>query len=149
MHNRLYQLRDGIPFRTGHLPDGTQVLVSRLGSEAIAIRFSRNGEFLGYDHYVIAPNVGVPDAEVDAVVNHLGVTPGLIRVHAFALPQHGIEIRATPDYLQEFLDRPEDFPEERARHLKKAVLDWSRKGSFVLLWGEDYEISTDGEVEST
>ena len=51
--------------------------------------------------------------EVDAVVNHLGVTPGLIRVHAFALPQHGIEIRATPDYLQEFLDRPEDFPEEK------------------------------------
>ncbi len=149
MQNQLYKLQDGIPFRAGHLRDGNQVLLSRFGSDAIDIRFSRNGEFLGYDRHAVGPETDVPDSAIDAVLNRVGITPGVIRVRAFVLPEYGIEIRDMPEYLQEFLDASEDFPAERASHLKEAVADWVRSGSFVLVWGEDYEINADGEVEST
>jgi hypothetical protein len=149
MPNRLYQLCDGISFRAGRLPDGTQVLISRLGSDAMAIRFSTDGEFLKYDLYPVAADVDTPDSGIDAVVEYLGVRLETIHMRAFALPEYGIEIRDMPDYLQEYIDTPDRFPDERARHLKSAVEKWRRSGGFVLVWCEDYEISADGEFEST
>ena len=149
MENRLYKIRDGIPFRAGHLPDGNQILVSRFGSNAIGVRFSRDGKLLGFDRYEIGPEADVPDSEVAAFLDRLGVVTGGIQMQAFALPEYGIETRDLPEYLQEYLDSPEDFPKQRAMHLEKAISDWNRSGGFVLVWGEDFELDANGDVEST
>jgi hypothetical protein len=149
MENRLYKIRDGIPFRTGILPDGTQLLVSRFGSDAIAIRFSTTGEFIGFDQLWVGPEIDVPDSKIAEIVNRLCVAVDTIRVQRFALPEYSIEIRDMPDYLQEYVDAPSSFPEERAYHLRKVIADWNRRSSFVLVWCEDYEMSQEGFIESS
>lgn len=147
--SRPYQIRDGIPFRTGSLANGDQILLSRFGSYAVAVLFSAIGQYLRYDSYPIGPESDFPDSEIDTVFRRLGATPGVIRFAAFSIPEYGIETRDVPDYLQEYIDTPAAFPEDTAVHLKEAVEAWMRSGGFVLIWGNDYEISRDGEIESS
>lgn len=150
MADQLYYIQDnGIDFRTGHLPNGTQILIFRGISFAIVIRFSFEGDVLGYDSVPIGRTVDIPDPVIDEIFNQLYAESGTIQVRKFAIPEYEIEIRDMPDYLQEYLDFPETFSEEDAPHLEKAIEDWKQRKSFVLIWCKDYEMSAEGEIEST
>ena len=146
---RLYKIKDEIPFRTGYLLDGSQLLISRYGSEALAIHFSKEGELLGCDSYSIGPNLEIPDEQVDAIFEQLGITPGTICVRKFVLPEYEIEIRNIPDYLQDYIDDPSLFDEEDAPHLEESIANWNQRGSFVIIWGNDYYMDSEGGIEST
>lgn len=74
---------------------------------------------------------------------------GAIEVGGFRIPGREIEIRDIPRYLEEFIEPPSAFPEDRRGQLQRCVADWMRSGNFVLIWDEEYEMNREGEVEST
>ncbi len=148
MENRIYNIVDGIPFRAGILPDGSQALVSRFASEAIVVRFTDDGRLLSAVSTNVGPETEMPDRAIDSVVAQIGLISQSIKVRQFSIPKYGIEIRDIPEYLQEFIDDPSGFPNERAVHLRKAVDEWRHRQGYVLVWGEDYEMGVDGTVDS-
>jgi hypothetical protein len=79
----------------------------------------------------------------------LGVTPGSIRVREFFHPDGYIGVQELPRELQEFLGYPDHFPPEDRIDLAEELADWRRDGGFVLIWHEEYWMSSSGEVEAT
>jgi len=74
-----------------------------------------------------------------------------ITVREFFLDDRFLGIRRLPDHLQEFKENPDNVAkdEEERRGLEDRIREWESLGQFVLLWGEDYWMSRDGDVEST
>ena len=150
MQKILYPIKDSQYFRAGHMPDGTQLLVAPFGNEVIVLRFYGDGRFSGIETYPLeGDSQDAVDQQVDCVVRESGMKPGIIRVQKFTISERGLGICEMPDYLQEYADSPSSFPSERAIHLARALERWNTKQGFVLVWGEDYEMDSQGEVEST
>jgi hypothetical protein len=153
MDSRLYPIKNSPDyFRTGVSPsDGTQALCFYQGKYAICVKFSASGRLIGSESKSRL-DLGNDEAifdEIEGWVAELGFIPGTIRVQKFALSERCIEIRDMPDYLQEYVESPSRFPKERQAHLSECVDKWLHAGSYVLIWDEEYEMSVDGEVEST
>lgn len=137
-------------FRAGHLTDGTQVLIGRWNNDVVCVRFSSDGQLIAIDREPSQTTVfNFPDSAVEILASRIGLMPGAVHVQAFDLIDPPIAIRELPDYLKDYIQAPNDFPADRAIHLATAVEEWRKKGAFVLIWGEDYEMSRDGDIESS
>jgi hypothetical protein len=78
----------------------------------------------------------------------LRITPGMIRVRAFCLPEAELAVYELPESLQDFQENPGDASvaaEERER-LQAFLHVWKDRGQFVLEWGNDYWLDKSGEV---
>jgi hypothetical protein len=150
MQTKLYPIKDSLFFRAGGVPDGTQLLLAPFGNEVIVLSFDSDGRFGGIKcHPLEIKSEDAAEQQVDRVIRSSGMRPGEIRVQKFTVAERGLGIRDTPDYLQEYADSPSSFPPERAIHLARALEQWKKKQGFVLVWGEDYEMDAQGDVEST
>lgn len=78
----------------------------------------------------------------------IGFQEQLIRVKRFDDVETGIRICDYPDHFAEILLAPEASLEEKAEVLD-SMAEWEQEGEFVLIWGNDYWLSRDGEVTSS
>lgn len=152
-------------FYTGHLTDGTQMLIGVQSPDLVGVVFSVNGEYLRTLTKQISQkrqlatqgkSEFVPDFVEDDFSAYiyewqmeLKVISGTISVKQFYLSERYIGISDLPEHYQEVLDHPEDFSEERLRELQGDVQAWRENGEFVLYWDEDYYLNREGKLEST
>jgi hypothetical protein len=146
---RLYPLaaEEGY-FDAGVTRDGRQALMAAFYPMTFAIFFASDGRFL---EYVERPNDGAPNkAELARWQTELGFTPQTIRVEQFSIEEQGLGIAELTGFQEELLDDPESEPDEdeRAERLKE-LREWIEEGSFVLYWGNDLWLDSDGHVTSS
>ena len=151
---------EGIDFFTGHTSDGRQVLLGCLSNEFLTgIFFDTHGNLIGSQN---RPTSGLNpydprlvekvSASLDAWWKELGFAPGTIRVRRFDCKEAGVRIEDLPDYLEEFLQDPEGFAQnkqESASSYFESGRRWRESGQFVLWWAKDYWLDGGGAVEST
>jgi hypothetical protein len=152
MPTKLYAIKDSHEyFRAGVSPtDRAQGLFGRQGNRLVCVKFLADGRFVCADDKLLSDPHGdsVVFAEIEDWMEQLGFAPDTIHIQKFALPDRAIEIKDTPDYLQEFIDSPSLFS-GRDEELSRCVDEWRKQGGYVLIWDEEYEMTADGEVEST
>ncbi len=82
-------------------------------------------------------------------MRELGVVPSTIRVREFCIKEQTIGIRDVPEYLQDLVnDTASEWSKERD-WAAEYVASWKARGKFVLVWDEEYEMTADGDIEST
>ena len=150
---KLYPIKDSQDyFRAGVSPtDGVQAVFFRQAENAICLKFAADGRLLGSESKLLSnpENDETRCEEIENWMAQLGFNPSTIHVQKFAIPRLAIEIRDLPYYLQEYVDSPAKFPQDRQEHLSRRVDEWRRDGGFVLIWDEEYEMSAEGDVDST
>jgi len=153
MDMKVYPIKDSQDyFRTGiSSADGTQALCARQTNRAICLKFSMDGRFLGLASKLLSNQDNDEDTleEIGNWLRQLGFHPGTIHVQKFVLPELTAEIKDMPDYLQEYVDSPSKFSEDRREDLSRCIGEWQRAGGYVLIWNEEYEMNAEGDVEST
>jgi len=136
-------------FRAGRVPaSGKQLLIGCEGDRAVSLWFSADGVFLHIDERKLA----TPDDYNDVaqqIMDESGAVPSAVEVQRFTVPDRAIRIDRMPDYLEEFITSPDHFPNEKRGVMSEILSDWRESGNFVLVWNENYEMSRDGDVEST
>lgn len=75
--------------------------------------------------------------------------PGTIHVKSFFVPDIWFGIQDLPDHYQEFIDQPNRADEELYFGYPELIEDWRERKSFILWCNEDYDVSEDGELESS
>lgn len=146
---RIYRIKDSTYFRAGRTPSGQQLLFGKQGDDLVLLRFSAVGDFIGYEIREAPDPKSKGDRELEAWMEEIGFAADGIDVRRFNLPDRAIGIVDVPQYLQEYIDSPNSFPDARRRHLDGRVKEWLASESYVLLWDEEYELSGDGEIEAT
>jgi hypothetical protein len=78
----------------------------------------------------------------------LRVTPGMIRVKPFCLPEVELAVYELPEDLQDFQENPDcpNLADEERERLQAFLQVWKDHGQFVLFWGNDYWLDRSGEV---
>jgi hypothetical protein len=159
--DRLFPVRSAPDryFYAGLLPSGRQALVGRSVHGYILVAlFGPDGELIE----VVRRDLPSPPAEpgpgrireVDEdrfeeyLGREFGFTPGLIRVKEFRLPAEMFGVYPLPDYFREFLTDPSSpaYDEEDRQALPEVIERWVKDGQFVLEWGNDFWLNSQGEV---
>lgn len=142
---RLYAIQNDVyHYLTGHLGNGNQVLMMGDSSDSGLPSFPR------VEFNTLGDVVAVHREEpANSTVTSALFTPGTIRVKAFFVPDIWFGIEDLPDHYQEFLDHPEKVGEEQYLGYPELIEDWRERKSFVLWCNEDYDVSEDGELESS
>ncbi len=156
--DRKYTIDSCLDFQTGRLPDGRQVLLGLLCPVASAIVFSPEGDYQEVLERALVflkrrPN-GIFDTyderikpEIELWKLELGWMPRPIVVKKFAVDNLGVRVEDYPTYFED-LDAPTIAADER-EELTKSKAEWDREGMYVLWWGKDYWMASDGSVDST
>jgi hypothetical protein len=149
-------------FCAGFLPDGHQVLVGWIedGKMAMVI-FDRVGNLIGVVHLDLPTPGELLEAGYSAAVDEdncedylsreLNVSPGVIRIRAFCLPEEEIAVYELPDCLQDLQENPSNpsLSENERHELQEFFQVWKDRGQFVLVWQNDYWLDCNGEVVAT
>jgi hypothetical protein len=145
-------------FVTGYTNLGEQVLMGVIagdhGQEILYVLFDSKGEFrLANAEPLPAVASSMPVGPVAQltipVQQRLGFQPHTIHVRKFDLPDRSVGIEELPEHYQEFLAHPEEHDPDRQEELAEDVRQWVTDGDFVLRWGEDYYLNSDGDVSSS
>lgn len=149
---------NGNYFTTGYTASGEQVLMGLVagdcGPEVLCVLFDVNGKFLTTTSDPIpAGSARTADTaasrQVVSVQQRMGFQPGTIRVQRFAMPGRAVGIDDLPDHYQEFLASPGHHDPKRQEELAEDVRQWIEEGDFVLRWGEDFYLDSEGDVSSS
>ena len=159
--DRIYPIQSSSYWYAGHTRDGRQVLYGLLCPSLVAYFFSERGdlidvqqqhlEFLeegrnpGHVYDIYDPRI---EPRREAWSRQLGIYSGTIRVRKFRDSNHGVEILDYPDCFDDALQRPNASSEVKAR-IAEFRRDWEQQRNFVLLWGEDYWMDEEGQIESS
>jgi hypothetical protein len=152
MDDRTYTIADSPDyFRAGVVPSGNQVIIGSVGSEAVCLCFSTEGDFLMYYTRPLKDitNSDALRLQVETWLEEIGFSAGEVVIHQFSLPDLSISIQELPEYLEKYAVAPGSFSSERQIHLSARLKEWRQSGAFVFNWIEEYEMSATGEVEST
>ena len=153
MSTRKYPIKhSAVYFGAGRAPSrGYEVLIGRQFDQILCLFFDASGEYERYETKAVAAASSdqVVSSSIAAWMVELGVVPSTIHVRKFYIPEQTIGVRDVPSYLQDFLDDPSTFGKDRRDNLAQYSESWKAKGNYVLLWDEEYEMTADGEVEST
>jgi hypothetical protein len=147
---RLYKIAsDDLYFRTGHLQDGTQVLMGLQRPELVLVEFDTDGNYQKTE--TKAYNNKDEQIEFQGWQDEIGLVPGGIVIKTFFLSERSIGIRDLPEHYQAVLDHPKDYKddEDERQELLKDIKEWQEQGDFVLVWDEDYYFNKNGELESS
>jgi hypothetical protein len=159
---RVYKIRHQPPevFTPGCNAEGEQILVGQLNNELlVAIFFTPDGTYTRYQLY---PIIRVPDPNLPETVTRqqsriiqealgnyirsLGMTPCDIQISHFAFP--GWDIGIAEWYLSDFPAFQRSVatgtPLENER-----LIQWQQDKKWILHWGNEFEMSNDGEVLSS
>jgi hypothetical protein len=148
-------------FRTGHLVNANQVLISAQLPELVMIEFDKDGGYMRtlvkeLPHELLSSIKGrlwidSDDLfiEIDKWANETGIKQGTISVQKFYIPERSIGIRDLPDHYQEAIDQADDYDEDERREILEDVHLWCERGDFVLWFTQDYYMTAEGEVDST
>ena len=148
-------------FYAGYQPDGRQALVAcwRNG-KMVMVGFDRKGKLTGVVHEDLpTPRQLLEVVDLPAVYEDnyeeylrraLNVSPGMIRIKAFALPEEQLAVYELPDFLQELQENPSDpkLSDDERKRLSEFLREWKARGQFVLQWGwgGDLWLDNTGEV---
>jgi hypothetical protein len=149
-------LRD---FYAGYLPDGRQALVvcSQCGKMVMVV-FDREGNLTGVVHQELpTPRQFLEAGDLPAAYEDnyeeylrsaLGVSPGLIRIKSFCLPEEELAVYQLPEGWYDFLQNPTDptLSEEERKQFPVWIQEWKARGQFVFLWYNDLWLDSTGEV---
>jgi hypothetical protein len=150
----------GHSFYAGHLLGSRQALVVRcvLGYIVVGV-FDQGGKLLKTFRKELPSSLLFPghmpgyfDVDEGEFLEYLrkefGFTPGLIRVREFRLPEEKLAVYRLPDFYQEFLKDPQAlaFDDELRQYLPGQIQRWRDEGRFVLQWGNDFWLDSNGEV---
>jgi hypothetical protein len=71
-----------------------------------------------------------------------------IQVREFRVPDEDFAVYRLPESYQDFLKDPRNplFDNEDRQVLPDRIKHWTEEGSFVLVWGNDYWVSGEGEI---
>lgn len=159
---RMYPLQTyGMNFMTGHLTDGTQVLIGLYYPEIVAVFFDEEGRYLRHlvrelSQETQALNCREPPRgrwwtnnteweELERWVAELGMSARTIAFQKFELLDYGLCVADLPDTFQEMIDNGEELDDDD----KEFIEDWKERGTYVFVWYRDYDINREGEVEAT
>ena len=153
MSTRKYPIKHlAVYFGAGRAPSrGYQVLIGRQFDQILCLFFDASGEYERYETKAVAAASSdqVVSSSIAAWMVELGVVPSTIHVGKFYIPDQTIGIRDLPNYVQSFADDPSSEPTEERELMVASLSAWRDRGKFVLVWDEEYEMTADGEVEST
>jgi hypothetical protein len=86
-------------------------------------------------------------AELAALKERLEFRPSDIAVQLFDSEEACLQELAGE--YEEYLESPESFDDEERQALAEGLEQWRSKGFFVLVWPEEYWLSSDGRVIAT
>jgi len=77
-----------------------------------------------------------------------GLTPGLIQVREFHLPDEMLAVYRLPEFYQHFLKDPNGpgFDDEMRDYLPDRLKQWREEQRFVFQWDNDFWLDKNGEV---
>jgi hypothetical protein len=159
----LFPIRSSPPsWFAGLLPDGRQALISCAASgELTLVSFDRDGNLLGVLHHELpSPKQLLEDGYrravfdddyQDYVQRELGLSLEVIRVRPFCMPEEMLEVYQMPKHYEAFLKNPDspDFSPEDRNYYPELITRWNESGQFVFVWGNDYWLNSNGEVEAS
>ena len=140
---------------TGKTNDEKQVLLGWLGSFVAVVTFDNMGNILETREYPLNIDLkkglgpiaeAIADKQIRVIRKQLHLHKGPIRVEQFFVERWNIGLKQFPLGLEDFLDRPDAFPEEDAQIFRKDIEDWKNAGNCVLQWGNDYHLGRDGHT---
>lgn len=149
MARRLYTIKHS-EFHCGagrNADDTRQFLFGQELDRVSCLAFDADGVYLGCEQRPLGD-----EGKVKAValwMADLRVTPGSIRVREFFHPDGYIGVRELPNDLVEFLEHPDHFSADDRVEYAEQLKDWRAQGYFVMMWHEEYWMSSSGEVEAT
>src|SRR5262249_13684062 len=78
----------------------------------------------------------------------LQLSPGVIRIKAFCLPEEEIAVYELPENLQNFQENPgnPNLSDVERTDLQEFFRAWKEHGQFVLIWQNDFWLDRNGEV---
>ncbi len=128
-----------------------QVLIGIQGTETVCVFFTSDGKLLRLETRAVAQNDDEKAVRTTMAewLQESGARIETIEIEKFAIPERSIGIRDLPDYLQELVDDPFSFEADRRQHLSKCVSEWEAEGDCVLIWDEEYEMNSQGQITST
>jgi hypothetical protein len=87
----------------------------------------------------------------DYLRRELHVSPGVIRIKAFCLPEEGMAVYELPECLQDFQENPSNpsLSDDERNGLEEFFRAWKEHGQFVLFWQNDLWLDRTGEVVAT
>lgn len=148
-------------FSTGILKNGTQVLMGVDFPNLLVVMFAQDGKYLKAlvreisQEAQIAVRTATAENgwdmydrdwdELDLWAKELGFKEGTISIQKFCLPEYELCIRDIPEIYQEILDSGGELDEDAQEHLQY----WKEGNDYVLIWGDEYDIDSNGEVVST
>jgi len=159
---RIYRIQsEPCHFYTGHLKDGTSVFMSVFYPNLVAVLFDTEGRLI---KPVIRDISQMTQAafrkaveekqwhlfhqdweELDDWASELGLIDGVIAVQKFSLPEFNLRIQDLPSIYQELLNSGEELDEDT----KEQIQYWQEELDYVLVWGNEYDMNSAGEVVST
>jgi hypothetical protein len=159
------QSPDAVNFVTGRTKDGQQVIMGVPGPYVLAAFFDAQGNLVRYEVRALRdrdsrpalrlgkprePDVAELWALVDAWQREIGFTASSVSISKFDVSDLGIGLFDLPRYLQDVLENPSSIPDEQYRNdCFSDLQDWRRDGTFVLYWGNEYWMTSSGEVFAT
>jgi len=137
-------------FCTGTCADGRQAVLGLYEPQLLAYFFDMQGNMLGKERqpYQEPIQAGNDSAIYNDWQAMLGFSPGTIHIRGFFDSEEGIGIELIPEHLLPEAIAAEPDTEQRG-FLKEDRAGWLESGNFVWLWGNDYWMTPEGEVEST
>lgn len=153
MQAKQYAIKhSSVYFAAGRNPSiGLQVLLGRQGRDILCVFFDDSGEYLRYETRAMPAGSSkeATAALMRAWMRELGVAPSTIHVREFCIKEQTIGIRDAPEYLQNLGNDPSSESSEEVELTEEYVACWKAQGRFVLVWDEEYEMTADGDVDST
>lgn len=159
---KIYRLKPYEPdFCTGFIKDGVQVFMAINYPELLTVFFDTEGRYFQYlvreisqetqallikgsKESFLAMKIKEWD-ELKLWAAELGFKEGTIAVQRFCLPEYDLCIHDLPEILQELLDSGDEIDDDTKEWMEL----WQERGTYVLIWGNDYYIDRDGKVKST
>jgi hypothetical protein len=147
----------------GCLLDGRQALVECWpNGKMVMVVFDREGNLTGVVHQDLpTPRQFLELGDLDAAYEdnyeqylwrELNVSPAMIHIKAFCLPEEELAVFELPDFLLEFQENPSNpkLTDDGRKGLAESYRLWKEHGQFVFVcYGGDYWLDGTGEVVAT
>jgi hypothetical protein len=157
---RLYSVRthETYGLYAGRTARGQQLLAAVDGSRLLVVLFDEAGDLIQVVRLIL------PSSETTAryLAQNFGYEGQPIRVKQFHVPpdrdqaadviqqtligESGLAVAPFPTLLREFLSDPSDYNAEDYANYCEMLSRWIGDNNFVLYWGNEYHLNSDGVV---
>jgi hypothetical protein len=149
---KLYHLQPDLHYGiyTGHIKDGSQIILSHYDDVLLAVLFNAGGNIFELRQKALSKDVRERHLQyrqvLQAWISELELDIHPILIKAFFLENYVIGIKELTWDFDYFLSHESDYSDEEKTSYQQMIKDWKDSGEFIFHWANDFWCDREGYI---